>query len=112
MSDERAIFNGPQGNPRDFAARLLRYRGLLHFVACRALRSCEGADEAGERCFLTACGDPREFEYEGAFRSWPVRILIDEALQILVERKRDLTTSREQVRSEYRIVFWVRCDCV
>jgi len=77
-----------------------RCRGLLRFVACRVLRSCEGADEAVERCFLTACGDPQEFEYEGAFRSWLVRILIDEALLILVERKRDLTTSSEQVLSE------------
>jgi DNA-directed RNA polymerase specialized sigma24 family protein len=100
MSDERAIFNGPQENPRDFAARLLLYRGLLHFVACRVLRSCEGADEAVERCLLNAGGDRHEFECEGAFRSWLVRILIDEALLILVERKRDLTTSSEQVLAE------------
>ena len=58
-----------------------------------------------ERCFLKACGDPQEFEYEGAFRSWLVRILIDEALLILVERKRDLTTSSEQLLSEERIGF-------
>jgi DNA-directed RNA polymerase specialized sigma24 family protein len=50
------------------------------------LRSCEGAVEEVERCFLKACGDPQEFEYEGAFRSWLVRILIDEALLILAER--------------------------
>ena len=100
MSDKRAILNGQQENPRDFEARFLRCRGLLHFVACRVLRSCEGADEAVERCFLTACGDPQEFEYEGAFRSWLVRILIDEPLRILVERKRDLTTLREQALSE------------
>jgi DNA-directed RNA polymerase specialized sigma24 family protein len=53
-----------------------------------------------ERCSLTACADPQEFNYEGAFRSWLVRILIDEALLILVERKRDLTTSSERVLSE------------
>jgi hypothetical protein len=39
-------------------------------------------------------------EYEGAFRSWLVRIVIDEALLILVERKRDLTTLRDQALSE------------
>ena len=100
MSDERAIWNGQQEDPRDFEARLSRRRGLLHFVACRMLRSCEGADEAVERCFLTACGDPQEFEYEGAFRSWLVRIVIDEALRILVKRKRDLTTLSEQVLSK------------
>jgi DNA-directed RNA polymerase specialized sigma24 family protein len=100
MSDEPAIFNGQQENPKDFEARLSRCRGLLHFVACRVLRSCEVADEAVERCLLKAGGDRHEFEYEGAFRSWLVRILIDEALLILVERKRDLTTSSEQVLSE------------
>ena len=105
MSDERAIFNGQQENPGDFEARFSRCRGLLRFVACRVLRSCEGADEAVERCFLKASGDPQEFEYEGAFRSWLVRILIDEALLILVERKRDLTTSSEQLLSEERIGF-------
>jgi DNA-directed RNA polymerase specialized sigma24 family protein len=100
MSDERAILNGQQEDPRDFESRLSRCRGFLYFVACRVLRSCRGADEAVERCFLTACGDPQEFEYEGAFRSWLVRILIDEALQIFVERKRDLTTLSEQVLSK------------
>jgi DNA-directed RNA polymerase specialized sigma24 family protein len=100
MSDERAILNDQQEDPRDFEARLSRCRGLLYFVACRVLRSCEGADEAVERCFLTACGDPQEFKYEGAFRSWLVRIVIDEALRILVKRKRDLTTLREQVLSK------------
>ena len=74
-------------------------RGVAAYFTCRVLRSCEGADEAVERCFLTACGDPQEFEYEGAFRSWLVRIVIDEALRILVKRKRDLATLSEQVLS-------------
>ena len=90
MSDEPAIFNGQQEDPKDFEARLSRCRGLLHFVS----------DEAVERCLLKAGGDRHEFEFEGAFRSWLVRILIDEALLILVERKRDMTTSSEQVLSE------------
>ena len=34
-----------------------------------------------------ASRNPPRFEYEGAFRSWQVRVLIDEALVILRERR-------------------------
>jgi len=64
------------------ATRLLRYSGLLGFVASRVL---DGADEiaaAVERCFRTASRYPMGFEYEGEFRNWLVRILLDEALEI------------------------------
>jgi hypothetical protein len=35
-----------------------------------------------ESCRATASRNPPRFEYEGAFRSWLVRVLIDEALAI------------------------------
>ena len=38
-----------------------------------------------QNCWLTASRNPPHFEYEGAFQSWLVRILIDEALTILLE---------------------------
>jgi DNA-directed RNA polymerase specialized sigma24 family protein len=52
------------------------------------------------RCFLKARENPPEFHYQGAFRSWLVRILIDEALLILIEKRGGSTRSREQVFSE------------
>ena len=36
-------------------------------------------------CWRTASRNPPHFEYEGSFRSWLVRVLIDEALAILGE---------------------------
>ena len=38
-----------------------------------------------QNCWRTASRNPPHFEYEGAFRSWLVRIIIDEALAILRE---------------------------
>jgi DNA-directed RNA polymerase specialized sigma24 family protein len=61
---------------------------LLHFIACRVLGSSERADGAIENCWVRASRNPPRFEYEGAFRSWLVRVLIDEALAILRQNER------------------------
>ena len=68
-----------------FRVRFWRCQRLLHFIACRVLGGYERADEAVENCWLTASQNPPCFEYEGTFRSWLVRVLIDEALAILRE---------------------------
>jgi DNA-directed RNA polymerase specialized sigma24 family protein len=63
-------------------ARFSRCRRLLHFIACRVLGGTEGAEDSVQNCWLTASRNPPRFEHEGAFRSWLLRILIDEALVI------------------------------
>lgn len=68
-----------------FFQRFLRSHGLLNFIACRVLGDEEKAPMAVQNCWRTASRNPPHFEYEGAFRSWLVRILIDEALAILRE---------------------------
>ena len=60
-----------------------RCRGLLHFTACRVLGGPEGAELAVQNCWLTASRNPPTFECEGAFRSWLLRVVIDEASTIL-----------------------------
>jgi DNA-directed RNA polymerase specialized sigma24 family protein len=60
-----------------------RYRRVLYRVAYRVLDNHQEAKDAVRNCLLAAsCNVPR-FENEGAFRSWLVRVLIDEALAIL-----------------------------
>jgi DNA-directed RNA polymerase specialized sigma24 family protein len=77
------IVNNSLENPEALDDRSSRYRRVLFFVACRVLGNREEAEEAVCNCLLSASyGRPR-FECEGAFRSWWVRIVIDEALQIL-----------------------------
>jgi DNA-directed RNA polymerase specialized sigma24 family protein len=66
-----------------FHTRFWRCHRLLYFIARRVLGSSERADGAIENCWVTASRHPPCFEYEGAFRSWLVRVLIDEALAIL-----------------------------
>jgi DNA-directed RNA polymerase specialized sigma24 family protein len=63
------------------------YRSL-HFVACRVLGSPEGAGLAVWNCWLRASRNPPTFDREGEFRSWLLRILIDEASAILQYRLR------------------------
>jgi len=70
----------------EFEARFLLCRGLLRFVASRLLNDPDEIEEAVERCFHTASRYPMSFEYEGEFRSWLVRVLVDEALEIRSRR--------------------------
>ena len=87
MYEDRRISNGAQEHPAIFAARFARCRGLLRFLACRVLGSNEEAEYALQGCWVTASRNPPKFEYEGAFRSWLLRILLDEALAILRQKK-------------------------
>jgi DNA-directed RNA polymerase specialized sigma24 family protein len=61
-------------------------RELLHFIACRILTSVDEAETAVRNCRVTAARNPPGFQNEGAFKSWLVRILIDEAT-LLLRRK-------------------------
>jgi DNA-directed RNA polymerase specialized sigma24 family protein len=59
---------------------------MLHFIACRVLGGPEYAEDAVRNCWRTASGTAPRFEYEGEFRGWLLRILIDEACAIRRER--------------------------
>ena len=65
-----------------FAMRFSRCLGVLHFTARRVLGSPEGADLAIGNCWGVASRNTPNFASEGAFRSWLLRVLIDEALII------------------------------
>jgi hypothetical protein len=63
-----------------------RCLGPLHFIACRVLGGSEGAEVAVQNCWLSASRNPPTFDREGEFRSWLLRVLIDEASAILNDR--------------------------
>ena len=74
----------PDGSSREdiqstFDLRFSRCQKLLHFIARRILNCAEEAEVAVKNCRLTASHNPPGFSSEGAFKSWLVRILIDEA---------------------------------
>ena len=96
------IFNRPvpvgfaiQGTSEVFDDWFSRCYGPLHFTACRVLGGSEGAEVAVQKCWLTASRNPPTFDRESEFRSWLLRVLIDEALAILHDRL------RSQVDLEY-----------
>ena len=74
---------GAQEHGEVLNERFSRCRGLLNFIACRVPGRSGRAELAVENTWLTASLNPTGFEYEGEFRSWLLRILIDEALAIL-----------------------------
>jgi DNA-directed RNA polymerase specialized sigma24 family protein len=65
-----------------FHARFSRSYRLLYFIACRILGDPERIETAIENCWWSASRNPPRFEYEGEFRSWLLRVLIDEAVAI------------------------------
>jgi hypothetical protein len=74
-----------QEQPAIFAECFLRAYRLLDFIACRVLCDKKRAQIAIHNCWQTASRNPPRFEFEGAFRSWLVRVLMDEVLAILCE---------------------------
>ena len=86
---EAALMAGTiQQERHTFASRFLRSRPLLYTLANRMLGNNEETEIAVQNCLESASYDPPHFESEGAFRSWLVRVLMDEALAILRERRR------------------------
>jgi DNA-directed RNA polymerase specialized sigma24 family protein len=88
MTNDFFTANGRDEDPAVFHTRFWRCHRLLHFIACRVLGSSERVDAAIENCWARASRNPPRFQYEGAFRSWLVRVLIDEALAILRQTER------------------------
>jgi DNA-directed RNA polymerase specialized sigma24 family protein len=88
------ISSDMQEDPAIFNARFSRCHGLLYFVACRVLGGTEGARDSVQNCWLTASRCPPQFKHEGDFRSWLLRIAIDEALAIR-RKKKESTPSSE-----------------
>ena len=87
MRNNNSPSNRLPEHPATFDARLSRCRRALYFMACHVLGSPEGAEEAVQNCLLTASHNRARFERDGAFDSWLLRILIDEALLILRQKK-------------------------
>jgi DNA-directed RNA polymerase specialized sigma24 family protein len=81
------------GDFAQFDVRFWRSYRLLHFIASSILDDPVQAKKAVENCWHSASPRAPRFEYEGAFRSWLVRVLIDEALLLLREMHQTLETN-------------------
>lgn len=83
LHEAGTVWKGSAENRISFYVRAARYRDTLYFVAGRVLGNPERAAIAVENCLYSAARQVMAFDCEGAFRSWLVRLAIDEALTIL-----------------------------
>ncbi len=82
-----------------FEERFWLWRGSLFFIAYRVLGDARVATEAVENCFLTASRNAPRFASDGAFGSWILRILIDEAVLIHCGQKSRASEACDQAAS-------------
>ena len=88
LDDSKLISDGLQGDRNAFETLFSRYRPILYRLAQRILRNHEESEDAVQNCSLVAFRKMESFKYEGAFRSWLARILVNETITILRKRKR------------------------
>src|ERR1700739_3317924 len=102
LDDSKLISDGLQGDRNAFEILFSRYRPVLYRLAQRILRNHEESEDAVQNCSLVAFRKMESFKYEGAFRSWVARILVNEAITILSKRKRTYSSLRSipQERAE------------
>jgi DNA-directed RNA polymerase specialized sigma24 family protein len=89
-----------------FRVRFSRYRRLLHFIATRVLGGPERVKDAIENCWRAASRNAPRFEYESAFRSWLVRVLIDESLAIRRQNEDSLEPTARMERIPSHGIAW------
>jgi len=77
----------PPEHLEDFDARFWRSRQSLLFVARRILGGEAGVQEAVRNCYRRASRNRLQCRPDRAFRSWLVRILIDEALAVRLSQQ-------------------------
>jgi RNA polymerase sigma-70 factor, ECF subfamily len=88
LEDRKLVSDGLQGDRNAFEILFSKYRPTLYRLAQRILRNHEESEDAVQNCSLVAYCKMETFKYEGAFRSWLARILVNEAITILRKRKR------------------------
>jgi len=82
LNDELLVLHGLQGNREALDTLFSRYHSLLHAVAYRVLGNREEAQDAVQNGLLLAFSNLQQFKYEGAFRGWLVRIIVNEAITL------------------------------
>ena len=93
LDDSKLISDGLQGDRDAFEILFSRYRPILYCLAQRILCIHEESEDAVQNCSLAAFRKLKSFKYEGAFRSWLARILVNEAITIL--RKQSVVFGRD-----------------
>lgn len=100
LDDDKLISLGLQGDHEALHVLFVRNRRLLHSLAYRLLRNHGEAEDAVQNCLLQAFRSLESVKSRGSFRSWLVRILINEALVIIRKKKSGPTVAPDQHSSK------------
>jgi RNA polymerase sigma-70 factor, ECF subfamily len=100
--DSLLLSHGLQGDAEALNTLFSRYQRLLHALACRVLGGPEDAQDVVQNCLLQAFTKLKQFNHEGTFRSWLVRILVNEAITVRRRRKGKLASSIASATDEKR----------
>ena len=100
LNDDNLISRGLRGDQDALHVLFTRYRRLLYCQAHRLLRNHEEAEDAVQSCLLLAFRNLSTVKSQGSFRSWLVRILINEALTIIRRKKSRPAIAPDQPYSE------------
>jgi RNA polymerase sigma-70 factor (ECF subfamily) len=99
LDDDAYLISKSLSGEREASDVLLsRYRQFLYRLAYGVLRNHEDCEDAVQN-FL-AFSKLMAFKHEGAFRSWLARILFNEAVSILRQRKHQVSNSSQRNFSE------------
>jgi DNA-directed RNA polymerase specialized sigma24 family protein len=91
----REVSNSSQIHSDQVSAIFPRYHRVLHSIAYRVLFNDREADQAVQNLYLSVSNNMPRFACEGSLRSWLLRAVIDEALDILHKnRMRPLTYAK------------------
>jgi RNA polymerase sigma-70 factor (ECF subfamily) len=99
-SDKYLIEMGLQGDQEALHVLFTRYRRLLYALAHRLLRNHEEAEDAVQSSSLMAYRNLCHLQDRSYFRSWLVRIVINEALDIIRKKKSRSTIAAERPYSD------------
>jgi len=96
-SDVELVAEFKAGNGASFEELVNRYSSKAFSLASRLTRNREDAEEVLQDVFVTVYRKIDGFEGKSSFSSWLYRITVNSALMKLRRRKRDKTTSIEEV---------------
>ena len=107
LDDSKLISDGLQGDRNAFEILFSRYRPILYRLAQGVLRNHEESEDAVQNCSLVAFRKMETFKYEGAFRGWLARILVNEAITILRKRKRSYYSESLIPQEPAEVAAWL-----
>ncbi|MEL0282680.1 MAG: RNA polymerase sigma factor SigM [Actinomycetota bacterium] len=100
VDDKQLLALHLEGDPHAFDELFLRHKDRLWFVALRVTRNREDAADAVQEAMISAFRRAETFRGDAAVSSWLHRITVNAALDRIAKRKRQPTSSIDDVEYE------------